>query len=120
MAWASVNCSRNHGSIIAVSSGRPHVFTLYQRGLGQEPVTVAGSNKSLVAVNAIVFVSVGEALPRRAGRRSITTATRQNKSPSYEFGCAANMPQLGNITTGLLDQPGRLPSPGRSYGPPSP
>src|SRR5215471_7372377 len=53
--WASLNCSRNHGSIIAVSSGRPHRFMVYQRGRGQEPVTVAGSIRSLVAVNAIGF-----------------------------------------------------------------
>src|SRR5512141_409071 len=51
-AWASVNCSRNHGSIMAVSSGRPQRFWVYQRGRGQEPVTVAGSIRSLVAVNA--------------------------------------------------------------------
>src|ERR1019366_5969588 len=53
MACASVKCSRYHGSIIAVSSGRPHMFTLYHRGRGHEPVTVAGSIRSLVAVNAM-------------------------------------------------------------------
>ena len=47
------NCSRNHGSIIAVSSGLPHMFSVYQRGRGHDPVTVAGSIKSFVAVNAI-------------------------------------------------------------------
>src|SRR5437763_12272557 len=53
IACASLNCSRYHGSIIAVSSGRPHMFCVYQRGRGQEPVTVAGSIRSFVAVNAI-------------------------------------------------------------------
>src|SRR3954470_16513664 len=53
IACASVNCSRYHGSIMAVSSGRPHMFIVYQRGRGQEPVTVAGSIRSCVAVNAI-------------------------------------------------------------------
>src|SRR3954471_24537425 len=52
-AWASLNCSRYHGSIIAVSSGRPHMFCVYQRGRGHDPVTVAGSIRSFVAVNAI-------------------------------------------------------------------
>jgi hypothetical protein len=57
----SENCSRYHGSIIAVSSGRPHRFTLYHRGRGQEPVTVAGRIKSWVAVNAmsVSFQTVG-------------------------------------------------------------
>src|SRR5438445_2436364 len=50
---ASVNCSRYQGSIIAVSRGRPHMFIVYQRGRGHEPVTVAGSIRSLFAVNAI-------------------------------------------------------------------
>src|SRR3954469_12731122 len=54
MAWASLNCSRYHGSIMAVSSGRPHMFCVYQRGRGHDPVTVAGSIRSFVAVNAIV------------------------------------------------------------------
>src|SRR5437899_11340960 len=53
IACASVNCSRYQGSIIAVSSGRPHMFIVYQRGRGHEPVTVAGSIRSFVAVNAI-------------------------------------------------------------------
>src|ERR1035441_6712583 len=53
MACASENCSRYHGSIMAVSRGRPHMFTLYQRGRGHEPVTVAGRIRSLVAVNAM-------------------------------------------------------------------
>src|SRR6266487_2858317 len=52
-ACASENCSRNHGSIMAVSRGRPHMFIVYQRGRGHEPVTVAGSIRSFVAVNAI-------------------------------------------------------------------
>src|SRR3982751_137442 len=52
-AMASVNCSRYQGSIIAVSSGRPHMFCVYQRGRGHDPVTVAGSIRSFVAVNAI-------------------------------------------------------------------
>src|SRR5213594_3762629 len=53
IACASVNCSRYQGSIMAVSSGRPHMFIVYQRGRGHEPVTVAGSIRSFVAVNAI-------------------------------------------------------------------
>src|SRR6266705_5445475 len=53
VATASVNCSRYQGSIIAVSRGRPHMFIVYQRGRGHEPVTVAGSIKSFVAVKAI-------------------------------------------------------------------
>jgi hypothetical protein len=40
---------------MAVSRGRPQVFMLYQRGRGQEPVTVAGSKTSFVAVNAITL-----------------------------------------------------------------
>src|SRR5581483_1927564 len=56
-ACASVNCSRYQGSIMAVSSGRPHMFIVYQRGRGQEPVTVAGSIRSCVAVNAISLLS---------------------------------------------------------------
>ena len=55
IACASVNCSRYHGSIMAVSSGRPHMFIVYQRGRGHEPVTVAGSIRSFVAVKAIWF-----------------------------------------------------------------
>ena len=38
---------------MAVSSGRPHKFAVYQRGRGHEPVTVAGSIRSFVAVNAM-------------------------------------------------------------------
>jgi hypothetical protein len=38
---------------MAVSSGRPHMFWLYQRGRGHEPVTVAGRIRSLVAANAM-------------------------------------------------------------------
>ena len=53
MACASVNCSRYQGSIIAVSSGRPHMFMSYQRGRGYDPVIVAGRSTSFVAVNAI-------------------------------------------------------------------
>src|SRR5919197_3846757 len=53
IACASANCSRNQGFIIAVSSGRPQRFSVYQRGRGHEPVTVAGSSRSFVAVNAI-------------------------------------------------------------------
>src|SRR5581483_1056779 len=59
IACASANCSRNHGFIIAVSSGRPQRFSVYQRGRGHDPVTVAGSITSLVAVNAI-----GTSFPR--------------------------------------------------------
>src|SRR5271169_209671 len=73
MAWASVNCSRNQGSIMAVSSGRPQVFMLYQRGRGHEPVTVAGSIRSLVAVKAIglrVSCWLRERLSRREARMS--------------------------------------------------
>jgi hypothetical protein len=36
-----------------VSSGRAHMFWVYQRGRGQLPVTVAGSITSFVAVNAM-------------------------------------------------------------------
>src|SRR5438105_7363917 len=53
IACASLNCSRYHRSTIAVSSGRPHMFIVYQRGRGHEPVTVAGSIRSFVAVNAM-------------------------------------------------------------------
>jgi hypothetical protein len=37
------------------------MFTLYQRGRGQEPVTVAGRIRSLVAVNAmsVSFQTIG-------------------------------------------------------------
>ena len=42
------------GSIMAVSSGRPHMFAVYQRGRGHEPVTVAGSIRSFVAVSIVV------------------------------------------------------------------
>jgi hypothetical protein len=35
---------------MAVSSGLPHMFIVYQRGRGHDPVTVAGSNRSCVAV----------------------------------------------------------------------
>src|ERR1035438_10928820 len=61
MACASENCSRYHGSIMAVSSGRPHRFALCHRGRGHEPVTVAGRIRSLVAVNAMSmsFQTVG-------------------------------------------------------------
>src|SRR3954451_18671393 len=48
---ASRNCSRKRTSSIAVSSGRPHNPASYQRGRGHDPVTVAGSIRSLVAVN---------------------------------------------------------------------
>ena len=58
-AWASRNCSRNRTSRSAVSSGRPHSPWSYQRGRGHEPVTVAGSMRSLVAV------SIARAPPRR-------------------------------------------------------
>src|SRR5664279_3021542 len=66
IACASENCSRYHGSIMAVSRGRPHKFTLYQRGRGHEPVTVAGRIRSLVAVNAMSmsFQTVDIALSR--------------------------------------------------------
>src|SRR2546427_33366 len=59
-AWASVNCSRYQGSIIAVSSGRPHMFIVYQRGRGHEPVTVAGSIRSFVAAQASVACGRGD------------------------------------------------------------
>jgi len=38
---------------MTVSSGRPQRFWVYQRGRGHEPVTVAGSIMSFVAVNAM-------------------------------------------------------------------
>src|SRR5919109_2316072 len=65
-ACASVNCSRYQGSIIAVSSGRPHMFIVYQRGRGHDPVTVAGSIRSFVAVNAMEAPSPGGAPILRA------------------------------------------------------
>jgi hypothetical protein len=34
-----------------VSSGRPHILTSNQRGLGNDPVTVLGRIRSAVAVN---------------------------------------------------------------------
>jgi hypothetical protein len=36
-----------------VSSGRPHMLWSNHRGRGHEPVTVAGSTRSFVAVKAI-------------------------------------------------------------------
>src|SRR5438093_1005063 len=79
-AWASVNCSRNQGSIMAVSRGRPQVFILYQRGRGQEPVTVAGSIKFFVAVKAIAFpLLAAELLPLDAVE-SRDAARRQDQS----------------------------------------
>ena len=51
VACASRNCSRKWTSSSAVSSGRPHRPRSYQRGRGHEPVTVAGSIRSLVAVS---------------------------------------------------------------------
>src|SRR2546426_6960432 len=60
---ASVNCSRYQGSIIAVSRGRPHMFIVYQRGRGHEPVTVAGSIRSFVAVNAICLAPFPQCEP---------------------------------------------------------
>ena len=36
-----------------VSSGRAHMLMSNHRGRGQEPVTVAGSIRSLVTVNAM-------------------------------------------------------------------
>src|SRR5205823_3586148 len=68
IACASVNCSRYHGSIIAVSSGRPHMFIVYQRGRGHEPVTVAGSIKSFVAVKAMSLSFQSGADPRPRAR----------------------------------------------------
>src|ERR1041384_7624946 len=67
IACASENCSRNHGFIIAVSSGRPQRFSVYHRGRGHEPVTVAGSSRSFVAVNAmqsLLRLFVGSSHPR--------------------------------------------------------
>src|SRR5436190_1505934 len=75
-AWASVNCSRNHGSIMAVSSGRPQVFMLYQRGRGQEPVMVAGSIKSFVAVKAIEFC---ECLGLSGNRETFAKGVKRGK-----------------------------------------
>src|SRR5436189_4163840 len=54
VAWASRNCSRNRTSRSAVSSGRPHSPWSYQRGRGHDPVTVAGSIRSRVAVSMTV------------------------------------------------------------------
>src|SRR3990172_6539349 len=85
-AWASENCSRNQGSIMAVSSGRPHMFCVYQRGRGQEPVTVAGSIRSFVAVKAMrassVLVSRGPS-PARGG-------------PSRRLGPARELDEVGD------------------------
>src|SRR6267142_786931 len=50
-ASASWNFSRKRTSIMQVSSGRPHMLTSNQRGRGQEPVTVLGRVRFLVAVN---------------------------------------------------------------------
>src|SRR5437588_11490493 len=69
IACASLNCSRYHGSIIALSSGRPHMFIVYQRGRGHEPVTVAGSIRSFVAVKAMpLSFPSGRAILRSLGR----------------------------------------------------
>ena len=47
---ASVNCSRNATSFIPLESGLPESPSVYQDGLGHEPVTVVGSIRSRVAV----------------------------------------------------------------------
>src|SRR5438045_888780 len=48
---ASVNCSRNARSVIASENGRPSRLVVYQVGRGQDPVTVVGRMRSLVAVS---------------------------------------------------------------------
>src|SRR6266545_2793144 len=70
IACASVNCSRYQGSIIAVSSGRPHMFIVYQRGRGQDAVAVR-----VVDVEALAPV-VRAADDRDRGRRTEARAER--------------------------------------------
>src|SRR5262245_7729307 len=66
-ATASWYFSRNRMSSMQVSSGRPHMLTSNQRGLGHDPVTVLGRIRSLVTVNAIdnLVRSASFALTRR-------------------------------------------------------
>src|SRR5687767_6745373 len=65
---ASWNFSRKWTSNMQVSSGRPHMLTSNQRGLGQEPVTVAGRIRSAVAVNMTLLLFRG--LRRARGNRA--------------------------------------------------
>ena len=67
---------------MAVSRGRPHKFIVYQRGRGHEPVTVAGSIRSFVAVNAIVFAFlVWELLSAALGAPALTVAPGTDRLP---------------------------------------
>src|SRR5215207_5347684 len=47
---ASVYCSRNRASAIASLNGRAARFSVYHVGRGSDPVMVAGSSKSFVAL----------------------------------------------------------------------
>src|SRR5664279_2223079 len=112
MARASENCSRYHGSIMAVSRGRPHRFRLYQRGRGHEPVTVAGSMRSLVAVKAIGFWGCGfqvlmNCLIAEAGRLDKSKSGKLMKSklrPSKNR--AARLLLRGGFSIRLCIEPG--------------
>ena len=55
-----------------------HMFTLYQRGRGQEPVTVAGSIRSLVAVNAMSLSFLGCGLLRPGVRKIRSKDVKRN------------------------------------------
>src|SRR3954466_2294947 len=90
---ASRNCSRNRTSSSAVSSGRPHRPWSYQRGRGHEPVTVAGSIRSLVAVNIRVRLLVVSSGSRNTVPRSPRVDT---STPNYA-------PELLNNVVGPIE-----------------
>src|SRR2546426_12222897 len=95
IACASLNCSRYHGSIIAVSSGRPHMFIVYQRGRGQDPVTVAGSIRSFVAVNAMRAPFLA------SGPRGLQARSRRPR--------ARELDDLDAVPVGVVDVEGLAP-----------
>src|SRR5450759_176962 len=116
IAWASVNCSRNQGSIMALSSGRPHKLALYQRGRGQEPVTVAGRSKSLVAVKAMQILLV-QTCPV-AGASDLQADGRPRAVWPMAKPCTAGMigarqgcqsPEPGDRGTPCQQRPGTVP-----------
>ena len=104
---ASRNCSRKWTSSSAVSSGRPHRPLSYQRGRGHEPVTVAGSIRSLVAV------SIGRAPPgrgpggapildrRAAADRSARRVRRRQASKSQRVAPCGSAPATPNARFGV-------------------
>src|SRR5262245_13792923 len=54
---ASTNCSRYATSAIPLAKGRAKRFPVYHDGRGQEPVTVVGRTRSLVAVSTVAPLS---------------------------------------------------------------